>query len=135
MDVQPGRAGCPAAARPRGDSRLPAPTWTTPSPSWRSTTRARSPEAPRSFAPRWPAAVPRSPTWTPAMARPPDAKNGAAPGKAAPASISPAKALDASNLQPGRDAAGELQAWAAAVVHLHGLGLPAAVPPFPAAWL
>lgn len=32
-------------------------------------------------------------------------------------------------------AAGELAAWAAAVVHLHGLGLPAAVPAFPAAWL
>ncbi len=37
------------------------------------------------------------------MLRPPDAKNGAAPGKAAPASISPAKALDASTVQPAAD--------------------------------
>jgi hypothetical protein len=29
----------------------------------------------------------------------------------------------------------ELVAWAAAVEHLHALGLPAAVPEFPAAWL
>jgi hypothetical protein len=32
-------------------------------------------------------------------------------------------------------AAGELAAWGAAVAHLHQAGLPAAVPPFPAAWL
>jgi hypothetical protein len=38
-------------------------------------------------------------------------------------------------ITPGTDAAGELRAWGAAVVHLHSLGLPAAVPPFPAAWL
>jgi hypothetical protein len=35
---------------------------------------------------------------------------------------------------PG-DAAGELAAWGAAVEQLHAAGLPAAVPPFPAAWL
>ena len=29
----------------------------------------------------------------------------------------------------------ELEAWGAAVLHLHALGLPAAVPEFPAAWL
>jgi hypothetical protein len=29
----------------------------------------------------------------------------------------------------------ELRAWASAVEHLHALGLPAAVPEFPAAWL
>jgi len=34
-----------------------------------------------------------------------------------------------------RDAAAELAAWGAAVAHLHAAGLPAAVPPFPAAWL
>ena len=28
-----------------------------------------------------------------------------------------------------------LDAWAAAVIHLHAAGLPAAVPEFPAAWL
>jgi hypothetical protein len=33
------------------------------------------------------------------------------------------------------DAAAELAAWGAAVVHLHRAGLPAAVPEFPAAWL
>lgn len=33
------------------------------------------------------------------------------------------------------DAAGDLRAWLAAVEHLHAAGLPAAVPPFPAAWL
>jgi len=33
------------------------------------------------------------------------------------------------------DPAGELEAWAAAALHLHALGLPAAVPEFPAAWL
>lgn len=33
------------------------------------------------------------------------------------------------------DAARELEAWATTVEHLHGLGLPAAVPPFAAAWL
>lgn len=33
------------------------------------------------------------------------------------------------------DPAAELEAWHAAVEHLHELGLPAAVPPFPAAWL
>lgn len=32
-------------------------------------------------------------------------------------------------------AAHDLAAWAAAVAHLHRLGLPAAAPPFPAAWL
>jgi hypothetical protein len=32
-------------------------------------------------------------------------------------------------------AARELAAWAAAAEHLHDLGLPAAVPEFPAAWL
>jgi hypothetical protein len=33
------------------------------------------------------------------------------------------------------DAEAELRAWGSAVVHLHSLGLPAAVPEFPAAWL
>ena len=32
-------------------------------------------------------------------------------------------------------AARELDAWGSAVLHLHALGLPAAVPPFPARWL
>ena len=35
----------------------------------------------------------------------------------------------------GSDATRSLQAWGAAVAHLHAAGLPAAVPPFPAAWL
>lgn len=38
--------------------------------------------------------------------RPPDAKNGAAPGKAAPASISPAKALDTVIVRGGITTAG-----------------------------
>jgi hypothetical protein len=38
-------------------------------------------------------------------------------------------------LADSHDAAGELAAWGAAVTHLHGLGLPAAVPEVPAAWL
>jgi hypothetical protein len=33
------------------------------------------------------------------------------------------------------DVAAELAAWGSAVLHLHSLGLPAAVPEFPAAWL
>jgi hypothetical protein len=33
------------------------------------------------------------------------------------------------------DAAAELRSWGNAVIHLHSLGLPAAVPEFPAAWL
>ena len=33
------------------------------------------------------------------------------------------------------DAAASLRAWYATVEHLHSRGLPAAVPPFPAAWL
>jgi|SoiMetStandDraft_2_1073263.scaffolds.fasta_scaffold596725_2 hypothetical protein len=33
------------------------------------------------------------------------------------------------------DMAAELRAWGSAVLHLHSLGLPAAVPEFPAAWL
>ena len=33
------------------------------------------------------------------------------------------------------DAAAELRSWGSAVIHLHSLGLPAAVPEFPAAWL
>jgi hypothetical protein len=32
-------------------------------------------------------------------------------------------------------AAAELRSWGSAVIHLHSLGLPAAVPEFPAAWL
>jgi hypothetical protein len=38
-------------------------------------------------------------------------------------------------VQQQPDAAAELAAWGAAVVHLHAAGLPAAVPAFPAAWL
>ncbi len=34
-----------------------------------------------------------------------------------------------------RSSAGDLEAWAAAVLHLHAAGLPAAVPEFAAAWL
>jgi hypothetical protein len=33
------------------------------------------------------------------------------------------------------DAEAKLRAWGSAVIHLHSLGLPAAVPEFPAAWL
>jgi hypothetical protein len=33
------------------------------------------------------------------------------------------------------DPRSDLLAWGAAVAHLHGLGLPAPVPEFPAAWL
>jgi len=33
------------------------------------------------------------------------------------------------------DAAAELRSWGSAVIHLHSLGLPAAAPEFPAAWL
>jgi hypothetical protein len=33
------------------------------------------------------------------------------------------------------DPGSDLDAWAAAVIHLHAQGLPAAVPEFPAAWL
>jgi hypothetical protein len=33
------------------------------------------------------------------------------------------------------DVAAQLTAWGSAVLHLHSLGLPAAVPEFPAAWL
>jgi hypothetical protein len=39
------------------------------------------------------------------------------------------------SVRPGTAAAAELAAWAAAVIHLHRAGLPAAVPEFPAAWL
>ena len=38
---------------------------------------------------------------------------------------------DATGISPER----QLEAWAAAVEHLHSRGLPAAVPEFPAAWL
>lgn len=36
---------------------------------------------------------------------------------------------------PIPDPAADLDAWEAAVEHLHAAGLPAAVPEFPAAWL
>ena len=36
---------------------------------------------------------------------------------------------------PLPDPAADLDAWQAAVIHLHAAGLPAAVPEFPAAWL
>ena len=38
-------------------------------------------------------------------------------------------------LRQARRARAELEGWAAAVAHLHSLGLPAAVPEFAAAWL
>jgi hypothetical protein len=66
--------------------------------------------------------------------RPPE-KPGGPPGEAARDIKAPAKVLDAAIVEADADAAGELAAWAAAVVHLHRLGLPAACPPFPAAWL
>jgi hypothetical protein len=48
--------------------------------------------------------------------------------------------LDRASIRPRRpgcsaNPARELTAWALAVEHLHECGLPAAVPPFPAAWL
>ena len=62
-------------------------------------------------------------------------KPGGPPLSETARNVSPGTALDAANLQAGADVAGELAAWAAAVVHLHAAGLPAAVPAFPAAWL
>jgi len=46
-----------------------------------------------------------------------------------------ASGTSGTTVQQRPDAAGELAAWGAAVVHLHAAGLPAACPPFPAAWL
>lgn len=46
-----------------------------------------------------------------------------------------ARAGDVSHRSAGTGAAGDLDAWAAAVEHLHFLGLPAAVPEFAGAWL
>ncbi len=64
--------------------------------------------------------------------RRPRARGGAlkiAHGNGDKASIRPRHAERSAN--PER----ELTAWALAVEHLHECGLPAAVPPFPAAWL
>jgi uncharacterized protein (DUF849 family) len=62
---------------------------------------------------------------------PPGKRNGpdSDPGR------SPAAPTTRASVQRRPGAAGELAAWGAAVVHLHALGLPAAVPEFPAAWL
>jgi hypothetical protein len=46
-------------------------------------------------------------------------------------SVPAGNAVPASQRDPRR----ELEAWRAAVLWLHSRGLPAAVPPFPAAWL
>lgn len=59
---------------------------------------------------------------------PPDSQNGA-PLARRPATSAPATVLDVPTVPR------ELDAWAAAVVHLHRAGSPAAVPPFAAAWL
>jgi hypothetical protein len=67
--------------------------------------------------------------------RPPDKPRGR-PGRTAPHTISTtAKQSDGLRVAQATDAAGELAAWGAAEEHLHAAGLPAAVPPFPAAWL
>jgi hypothetical protein len=68
-----------------------------------------------------------------------DARGRAAPGRPAPSQTSAAakqaEVFSVPRLQQHPGAAGELAAWGAAVLHLHSLGLPAAVPAFPAAWL
>jgi hypothetical protein len=67
---------------------------------------------------------------------PPDAPRGRPGEKAASHKISDAAATPRPNVPPpAANAARELDAWGAAVIHLHRAGLPAAVPPFPAAWL
>ena len=66
---------------------------------------------------------------------PPDAKRtGGPPGPPVTDSPPPSRS-SASTIARGADAAAELEAWGAAVIHLHRAGLPAAVPPFAAAWL
>jgi hypothetical protein len=47
----------------------------------------------------------------------------------------PSQNADSRTIARNPDSRGDLRAWGAAVAHLHGLGLPAAVPEFPAAWL
>ncbi len=56
---------------------------------------------------------------------PPDSRRGR-PGE---------KAASCENSDTAASPAASLQAWGAAVANLHSAGLPAAVPPFPAAWL
>jgi hypothetical protein len=65
---------------------------------------------------------------------PPDKRTGGPPGPPVTDSPPPG-ASSAPTIARGADAAAELEAWGAAVIHLHRAGLPAAVPEFPAAWL
>jgi hypothetical protein len=67
---------------------------------------------------------------------PPNAKSRAAPGRPALLTSPTAKQAEVvSRLAAVDDVAGDLTAWGSTVLHLHSLGLPAAVPEFPAAWL
>jgi hypothetical protein len=66
---------------------------------------------------------------------PPDSRIGPAATPGRSQDSPPPSASSVLTVAQGTDAARELDAWAAAVVHLHRAGLPAAVPPFAAAWL
>lgn len=71
---------------------------------------------------------------------PPDTRNGPPgsrfrEGRATAEIVASERASAVLTVTAGSDSGRELAAWAAAVQHLHRLGLPAAVPEFAAAWM